>query len=149
MTQQKIIIGIGILAGLSLFLKTKPTLLKGILIGLAISFGLTFFKNQFLTDLSFFSFGILTLGFSVHQAINRKWTNFVIGLFSFLFFIWGLFQYPFTGELRFLAVLPVGLYVWTLVKKWKTENSLSILTVLAFYELSEFLILIGQWTQMK
>ena len=142
MTQQKIIIGIGIMAGLLLYPKTKPTLLKGTLIGLAISFGLTFFKNQLLTDLSFFSFGILTLGFSVHQAANRKWTNFVIGLFSFLFFIWDLFQYPFIGELRLLTILPIGLYVWTLIKKWKTENGLSILTVLGFYELSEFLILV-------
>ncbi|TBN00921.1 hypothetical protein EYD45_13950 [Hyunsoonleella flava] len=149
MTQQKVIIGIGILAGLLLYAKTKPTFLKVILIGLSISFGLTFFKNQLLTDLSFFSFGILTIGFSVHQAANRKWTNFAIGLFAFLSFIWGLFQYPFIGELRFLMLLPIGLYIWTLITKWNTENGLSILTVLTFYELSEFLIFIGQWTQIK
>ena len=149
MTLQKVIIGIAILAGLLLFPKTKPTFLKIILTGLAISFGLTFFKNQLLTDLSFFSFGILSLGFSVHQASNRKWSNFVIGLFAFLSFLWALFEHPFIGELRFLMLLPIGLYIWTLIKKWKTENGLSILTVLAFYELSEFLILIGQWTQIK
>lgn len=149
MTQQKIIIGIGILAGLLLYPKTKPTFLKSILIGLSISFGLTFFKNQLLVNLSFFSFGMLTLGFSIHQAANGKWTNFAIGVFAFLSFIWGLFQYPFVGELRLLMLIPIGIYIWTLIKKWKVENGLSVLTVLAFYEISEFLILIGQWTQMK
>ena len=149
MTQQEIIFGIGIVAGLLLYPKTKQTIIKVILIGLIISLGLAFFKNQLLTNLSFFSFGILTLVFSIQQSVIGKWTNSVIGLFAFLSFIWSLFQYPFIGELRLLMLLPIGIYIWTLIKKWKTENGLSVLTVLAFYELSELFILIKQWTQME
>ena len=148
MTYQKIIIGIGILAGLFLLSKTKPTLLKAILIGLVISFGLTFFTEPLLINLSFFSFGVLTLIFSIHQGVKGKWTNFTIGLFAFLSFLWSLMHWPFIGELRFLMIIPIAIYVWTLIKKRETENGLSILTILSCYELSEFLILMEQWAQL-
>ncbi|MDV7139772.1 hypothetical protein R3X28_12840 [Maribacter sp. TH_r10] len=148
MTYQNIIIGIGLLVGLFLFPKTKPNLLRAIFIGLAISFGLSFFKEPLLLNLSFFSFGALTLGFLIYQGLNGKWTNFVIGLFAFLSFLWSSMNWLLIGELRFLMLVPVGLYVWTLIKKRESENGLSILTVFACYELSEFVILMEQWTQL-
>ncbi|MEK6155687.1 hypothetical protein WIW50_20675 [Flavobacteriaceae bacterium 3-367] len=148
MAYQKIIVGIGVLLGLLLLRRTKPTFLKAILIGLAISFGLTFFTEKLLVNISFFSFGILTLGFSIHQGIHKKWRNFIIGLFAFLSFLWSLSHWPLIGELRFLMIIPIALYVWTLVKKRETENGLSIITILAWYELSEFLILMEQWAQL-
>jgi hypothetical protein len=148
MTYQNFIIGIGILVGLFLLPKTKPNFQRTILIGLVISFGLSFFKEPLLLNLSFFSFGALTLGFFISQGLKRKWTNFVIGLFAFLSFLWSLMNWLLIGELRFLMIVPVGLYIWTLIKKRESENGLSILTVLACYELSEFIILMEQWTQL-
>lgn len=148
MTYQKIIIGIGVLAGFFLLPKTRPTLLKVILIGFIVSFGLSFFLEKLLINLSFFSFGVLTLGFSIHQGVNEKWRNFTIGLFAFLSFIWSLMHWLFIGELRFLMIIPITIYLWILIKKQESKNELSIITILACYELSEFLILMEQWTQL-
>ena len=75
MTYEKIIIGIGILIGILLFKKTKPKLLVGILTGLIISFVLSITQNELLTNISFISFGILSLIFVVYSGIKRKWLN--------------------------------------------------------------------------
>ena len=145
MNYAKIIIGIGILIGIILFKKTKPKLLVGILVGLIISFFLSFIENELLTNISFISFGILSLIFVAYSGIKRKWLNLIIGLFAFVSFFSKLMHYPYANELKLLMIIPFVCYVLTLRKKEKYENELSILTIFVAYELSEFFKLIEQW----
>ena len=141
----KIIIGIGILIGILLFKKTKPKLLVGILVGLIISFVLSFIENELLTNISFISFGILSLIFFAYSGIKRKWLNLVIGLFAFVSFFSKLMHYPYANELKLLMIIPILSYALTFWKKEKYENELSILTIFVAYELSEFIKLTEHW----
>jgi len=142
LTLQKTIIGVGIIVGLYLFGKTKPTFLKAILVGFILSYGLTFFNGTILIDISFFSFGILTLGFTVWSGLHKKWLNSVIGLFGFLSFLWGLLHYEHVNLLQFLMTIPIILFILTLFNLRKYKGEMSILTILAAYELTEFV----NWT---
>ena len=145
MTYEIIIIGIGVLIGLSLFKKTNPIFIKGILVGLVVTFVLTFFGQQLLTDISFFSFGILTLIFTVYSGMNKKWLNLIVGLFAFVSFFFILMNYPFANELKLLMIIPIFCYL-LIFRNWKKyNNELSILTILVAYELTEFLRLAEQW----
>tara|TARA_R110002050_G_C8616626_1_gene487059 strand:+ start:73 stop:516 length:444 start_codon:yes stop_codon:yes gene_type:complete len=143
--QTKIIIGIGILIGLLLFKQTKPTFLKAILIGLIICFGLGYFVEFPIGTIAFITFGILAFGFSIWCVWNKKWIQMIIGIFTFLSFVWTLFDYQFWNLLQFLMVIPLACYAWTLIKYRNYKNELSVLTVLASYELSEFLVIIATW----
>jgi hypothetical protein len=145
MNYGKIIIGIGILIGILLFKKTKPKLLVGILVGLIISFALSFIENQLLTNISFISFGIFSLIFSVYSGIKRKWLNLIIGIFAFVSFFSKLMHYPYANELKLLMIIPIVCFGLTFIKKEKFKNELSILTIFVAYELSEFIKLIEQW----
>ena len=69
----------------------------------------------------------------------------IIGIFTFLSFVWTLFDYQFWNLLQFLMVIPLACYAWTLIKYRNYKNELSVLTVLASYELSEFLVIIATW----
>ena len=145
MTQTKIIIGIGVLIGLLLFKKTKSTFLKVILTGLSICYGLGYFIEFPIGTFAFITFGIFALAFSIWCGINKKWNGLIIGLFTFLSFIWTIFGYQFGNLIQFLMLIPLLSYIWTLTRWRKYEKELSILTILASYELSEFLIIIGTW----
>ncbi len=145
MNYGKIIIGIGILIGILLFKKTKPKLLIGILVGLIISFVLSFIDNQLLTNISFISFGILSLIFFAYSGIKRKWLNLIIGIFAFVSFISKYMHYPYANELKLLMIIPIVSYVLTFRKKENYENELSILTIFVAYELSEFIKLTEHW----
>ena len=68
-----------------------------------------------------------------------------IGVFTFLSFVWTLFDYQFWNLLQFLMIIPLVCYIWSLFEWRKYEKELSVLTVLASYELSEFVIIIGTW----
>lgn len=139
MNDEKIIIGI------LLFKKTKPKLLVGILVGLIISFFLSFIENQLLANISFISFGILSLIFAVYSGIKRKWMNLIIGVFAFVSFFFKLMYYPYANELKLLMIIPVVCYSLTFIKKEEFKSELSILTIFVAYELSEFIKLIEQW----
>jgi hypothetical protein len=143
----KIIIGIGILIGILLFKKTKPKILVGILVGLIISFVLSFIENELLTNISFISFGILSFIFVAYSGIKIKWLNLIIGLFAFVSFFSKLMHFPYANELKLLMIIPIVCYVLTLRKKEKYENELSILTIFAAYELSEFIKLTEHWVK--
>ncbi len=145
MTYEKIIIGIGILIGIFLFKKTKPKFLVGILVGLIISFLLSFIENQLLTNISFISFGILSLLFFVYSGIKRKWLNLIIGIFAFVSFFSKLMHYPYANELKLLMIIPIVSYALTFRKREEYKNELSILTIFVAYELSEFIKLTEQW----
>ena len=145
MTYGKIIILIGIVVGMFLFQKTKPNLLKGILVGLIISFGISFFDNQVLTNISFFSFGIFSLTFGVYSGINKKWLYLIIGLFAFISFLFKLMHYPFANELKLLMLLPIVSYLLTFKKLESHKTGLSIASIFVAYELTEFIKLVELW----
>ena len=145
MTYGKIIIGIGILIGILLFKKTKPKILVGILVGLIISFALSFIENQLLANISFVSFGILSLIFSAYSGIKRKWLNLIIGVFAFVSFFSKFLHYPYANELKLLMIVPIVSYALTFRKKEKYQYELSILTIFVTYELSEFIKLTEYW----
>jgi len=148
MTLTKVLFGIGIVAGLLMFNRTKPILLKIVLVALALSMALAFFEDYININIPYFGFGFLTLGFTVWCGIEGKWTSLVIGLFAFLSFLWSYLNWSLIGELRFLMIAPIIIYIWTLIKKRESENALSILTLLVFFELSDFLILMRQWIKL-
>jgi hypothetical protein len=145
MTYGNIIIGIGILVGIFLFKKTEPKLLVGVLIGLIISFVLSLIESELLTNISFVSFGVLSLIFFVYSAIKRKWLNLIIGLFAFVSFFSKLMHYPYANELKLLMIVPIVCYALTFRKKEKYKNELTILTIFIAYELTEFIKLTEYW----
>lgn len=145
MNYGKIIIGFGILIGILLFKKTKPKLLVGILVGLIISFILSFIENQLLNNISFISFGILSLIFLVYSGTKKNWLNLIIGIFVFVSFFSKLLHYPYANELKLLMIIPIVSYALTFRKKEKHKNELSILTIFVTYELSEFIKLTEHW----
>ena len=142
----RIIILIGIIIGIILFKKTKPNFLKGILIGFILSFAISFFENELISaTISRLSFGILIFVFSVYNGINKKWLNLIIGLFAFTSFFFKSMYYPYASELQLLMIIPLIIYIVILAKDKLENNQLSILTILAAYELTDFLKLITQW----
>jgi len=145
MTYEKIIIGIGILIGISLLRKTNPIFLKSILIGLILSFGLSFFSEKLLINISFFSFGILTFLFTVYNGLKKRWLNLTIGFFAFISFLFSFLHYPFANELKLLMLIPILSYLAIFKSLDKHKSELSILTMLVSYELNEFLRLTEQW----
>lgn len=145
MNYGKIIIGIGILIGILLFKKTKPKILVGILVGLIISFILSLIENELLTNISFISFGILSLIFSIYSGIKRKWLNLTIGIFAFVSFFSKLMHYSYANELKLLMIVPIICYALTFRNKEKYKTELSILTIFVTYELTEFIKLTEHW----
>ncbi len=144
MNFEQIIFLVGALIGLLFFRQTKPVILKIILIGLILSVGLSFFKEYIDINISFFSFGLLTLGFTIWCAIEGKWTSMLIGLFAFTSFIWSFMNLQHWGELQFLMIIPLSLYLLTWFKKKEFKNEISVLTALAGFELSEFVLCISR-----
>ncbi|MFP4846039.1 hypothetical protein [Winogradskyella sp. PE311] len=145
MTYGKIIILFGIIIGALLFKKTKPSILKGILIGLILSFGISFFENDILANTSFLSFGILSLVYSVYCGIKKKWLSLIIGLFAFISFFFKAMYYPYANELKLSMLIPIVCYALTFRKLESYKTELSISTIFVAYELSEFLKLTELW----
>ncbi len=106
MTQDTIIIP-GILIGAFLFQKTKPPLMKAILIGLILSIGLPFISEKsIIINVTYWAFGILTLIFSIYNLWNKKWLNFIIGFFAFMSFLFDVMRLPYYNVLVTLMVIP-------------------------------------------
>lgn len=145
MLHAKIIIGIGVLIGLLVFNKTKPDFLKVILIGLSICYGLGYFVEFPIGTVAFMLFGILALIFAIYCGKNNKWIGFIIGILTFLSYVWIFMSYPYANELKLMMLIPIICYAWTLKKYRNYAEEFSILTILVSYEISEFLILIGTW----
>ncbi|PHR90804.1 MAG: hypothetical protein COA80_15360 [Leeuwenhoekiella sp.] len=145
-TLQDIIIWIGIILGVVLFKWTKPVILKVILVGLILTFVLPFLStNILIINVTSIAFGILSLTYSIHCAINKNWTNLIIGIFAFATFFWALLNWQYYGELQLLMIIPFGIYILTVIKWKKNINQLSLLSIFGMYELSVFLRLIKQW----
>lgn len=145
MSYKKIIFLIAVIIGILLFQRTKPNILKGILIGLILSIGIPFFENELLTTISFLSFGVLVFIFSIHRGFNKKWLSLIIGLFAFILFFFRAMYFPYINELRLSMLIPILCYMM-IFKKWELyKTELSILTILVAYELSEFIKLVELW----
>ncbi|WP_394908007.1 hypothetical protein [uncultured Mesonia sp.] len=145
MTFEKIIIILGLLIGIFLFKKTKPDYLKAILIGLILVFVLTFFPQKLPTNISFYSFGLLTFIFTILSGLKKKWFNLIIGFFAFISFVSAALEFPYANELKLLMIIPIISYFWTLKKLIIYKNALSISTILVAYELTEFLKMTIKW----
>ena len=145
-TIQDILIIIGILIGAFLFHRTKPILIKGILIGLILSIGLPFLSTKLIIiNITYWIFGILTLIFSIYNLLNRTWLNFIIGFFAFASFLFALMNCPFYNVLLILMTIPFICYI-IVVKNWKMNiNQLGVLTILGLYELTLVLRVIKLW----
>ena len=145
-TIQDIIIIIGILIGSFLFQKTKPNLMKGILIGLILSIGLPFLSTKLIIiNATYWIFGILTLIFAVYNLLNKKWLNFIIGFFAFASFLFALMNWPFYNVLMILMTIPFVCYL-IVTKNWKSNiNQLGVLTILGLYELTLILRIVKLW----
>jgi hypothetical protein len=143
---QDIIIVIGILIGAFLFRKTKPTLIKGILLGLILSMVLPFLSTKLIIiNVTYWTFGILTLILAFFNLINKKWLNFMIGFFAFLSFLFALMSWPFYNALFISMIIPFVCYL-VVVKNWKLNiNQLGVLTILGLYELTLILRIVKQW----
>ncbi len=139
MTFGRIILLIGMIIGTLLFQKTKPIFMKVILIGVLMSLSVSFFENLTLNTISFVTFGLLSLAFSIYCVVNKKWLNLLIGLFAFISFLFKLYHYPFTNELKLIMLAPLIAYLFILKNPKHHFNELSVSTILIAYELTEFL----------
>ncbi|HZH70132.1 MAG TPA: hypothetical protein VFD80_06760 [Flavobacteriaceae bacterium] len=147
MTYGRIIVLIGVLIGLLLIKNTKPKFLKGLLIGLIVSFGISFFKTELSFIISIYSFKVLCLTFIVYSGIKRKWLSLLIGFFALVSFFAKLMYWPYANELRLVMIVPILCYLMTL-RKWESyKTELSILTIFVAYELSEFLAIVLLWVK--
>ena len=145
-TVQDIIIWIGIILGVVLFKWTKPVILKVILVGLILTFVLPFLSSNILIiNVTSIAFGILSLTYSIYCALDKNWTNLIIGIFAFTTFFWALLSWPYYGELQLSMLIPFGIYILIVIKWKKNINQLSILSIFGMYELSVFLRLVKQW----
>lgn len=133
------------LAGILLFRKTQPTFLRVILIGLIITFLLTFTTQKLLINISFFGFGILTLIFTVLSGLRKKWLNLIIGFFAFGSFVFSAMHFPYSNGLKLLMIVPIISYILSLRQRENYENALSISTLLIAYLFTEFLDVITPW----
>lgn len=141
----EIIIIIGLLIGIFLFKTTQPKFLKAILIGLIVTSTLFFIENKILINISFYGFGILTLLFTIYSGLKRKWLNLTIGFFAFASFVFSAMNFPYANELKLLMIIPILCYILTFIKFKEYKNAVSISTILAAYELTEFLELTTKW----
>ena len=145
MTQLKIIIGLGVITGLLLFFKTKTTFLKVVLGCLSIALLLGYFTELPIKGVVFIGFGITVLIFLIWAALKRKWVEGLIGVFALLSFLWIMLDFPQYNLLQFLMIIPLVCYIWTLIKWKKYSSVISVLTVLAAYEISELVRLLQIW----
>ena len=145
MTALKIIIGLGVFFGLLLFFRTKTIFLKVVLVSLSACLILGYFTELPIKSEVFVAFGIFVLVFSGWAVGKRKWIEGVIGFFALLSVLWILLDYPQYNLLQFLMIIPLACYIWTLFKWQKYNPLISVLTVLAAYEFSEFVRLLQTW----
>lgn len=139
MNYTNIIMLIGILVGILLFKKTNPIFLKGLLLGLILSFALSFFQNSFLKSVSYISFGLIALVYTIISGRKKKWLNLVISFFVFLSLLFKFNHLAYANELQLGMIIPIICFALVL-KDWKTHLSeLSILSIFFAYEITEFI----------
>ncbi|MCD2260995.1 hypothetical protein [Psychroserpens luteolus] len=137
MTLGKPIISIAVFIGILLFNKTNPKVLKVILLGFVLSFISSVFNKDFIIDVSFLTFGFLTLSFLIYVVYNKQWLPSIIVVFPLLSFIFKSQFWPYASEIQALMVVPIIAYVIALNNLKGYKNQISILTILVAYSISE------------
>ncbi|WP_298900052.1 hypothetical protein [uncultured Psychroserpens sp.] len=139
MTLGKLIISIAVLIGILLFNKTNPKVFKVILLGFILSFISSFFDKDFIIDVSFLTFGFLTLSFLIYVIDNKQWLSSIIVVFPLLSFIFKSQHWPYASEIQTLMIVLIIAYVIALNNLKNYKNQISILTILVAYSISEVL----------
>ena len=134
----KIIILIGICFGMLYYEKTKPQLLLVVLVGLILSFFASFFDGKIIFQFSFFSFGISVLLYFGYSLYRKSWLPAAISAFALTSFIFISQHWPYGSEIQISMLLPIALFIGLLFKFKKFENEISILAIIAAYEVSQF-----------
>lgn len=130
---------IGVIFSLFFFKKTHPKSLKWILIGLVLSVVIPFLSISYFSTIAYFSFGILSLMFTIYSYKNKKYLGMIISLFVVISFLFATLNFPFLNELRLMMIIPTLSFVF--IFKWLNiyKGELSILVIFVAYELGEFL----------
>lgn len=136
--QTKIIVGIGVAVEILFYKNTSPLFLKILFVGLALSYAAGHFEVYPIGTLSYLLFGGLSFLFSLWSLIYTKWLSLILGCFSSLSFLSMALSFPYAVELELAMIIPVTFYLIALFDFKKHKRQLSILIVLAFYCLSEF-----------
>ncbi len=120
--------------------------MKGILVGLILSIGLPFLSTKLIIiNITYWTFGILALIFSIYNLFNKKWLNFIIGFFALMSFLFALMNWPFYNVLLISITIPFVCYL-IIIKNWKSNiNQLGVLTILGLYELTLILRIVKLW----
>lgn len=145
MTYHNLIFGIGILIGLLMFKRTKPVLLKILIIGFAVCYIMPMFRSQITINIGFFGFGFLTMIFIVWSLLKSYWIGVLTSFFALTVLMWRILHWEFLWEIRFLLIIPILWYVYLLIKKKTEKNEFSVLTIITAFNLTEFLTLIERW----
>ena len=124
-----------------MFHKTKPLFLQIILALLMVSFGISFFRFETLSMISFVSFGLLALIFLVYIGLQKKWLGVIIPLFAVISILFKSMYWPYGNEIKLAMLIPIICYLLIVSKRKKYLNELSILTIFIGYEVSELISL--------
>ena len=145
MTNQKTVPSFDALTGLFLFKNSNSLFLKGLLLGLITMIVIGFSKQVYLIDSSFVVFGLLALAFTSYSLLNKKWSQAIVGFFAFLSVASDFLLYDYVASIKWLMIIPVISYIYTLWQQGDYKKELAILTLFAIYELTEFLQLDMFW----
>ncbi len=129
---------IAVLIGLLFYKKTKPRLLKILLLSLCFSIVLSFFNNPYLT-ISYFTFGATILIFSIYCLVKQKWLSFIIGGFYFTSFMMQVLHWKYGNEMKLLMIIPIISFFIILKNRKKHINEFSILLIIFADQLPRFL----------
>lgn len=145
MTYINLILGIGILIGLIMFKRTKPILLKILIIGYVICYIMPMFNSQTALNIGYFGFLFLTLIFLIWSLFKWYWIGVLVSFSTLIVMIWRVLHWEFLWEIRFLLIIPILWYAYLLLRKKTEKNEFSVLTILTAYNMTEFLTLIERW----
>ena len=90
-----------------MFHKTKPLFLQIILALLMVSFGISFFRFETLSMISFVSFGLLALIFLVYIGLQKKWLGVIIPLFAVISILFKSMYWPYGNEIKLAMLIPI------------------------------------------
>jgi len=137
---QKTIILIIVLASFVFYKKTKPSILKILLILLGLSIiWMILFHNKNLT-IPYLTFGISAIVFTAYCVIKKKWLSSIIGLFGLASFIQNVLHWKYGNEMSLLMIIPIISFI-IILKNWKKYmNEFSIILIFFTLGLIRFIL---------
>ncbi|MFT4611026.1 MAG: hypothetical protein ACJA1H_000817 [Glaciecola sp.] len=143
MSLGKLIISVAVFIGILMFNKTNTKFLKIILLGYILSFISSFFDENSSIDISYLSFGILTLIYSVYSIYSKKWLSIILALSTLISFIFKTQHWPYMLETQTLMIVPTIAYILALKNYKPYKDEVSIQTILVAYAISEIIRLVN------